>query len=178
MEAVIPPTNQTREMTRNFGGTPSRTEPISSWPWGTGSPAKIACITDNGIREAMIANASPRLTKNPTLNRVADMPAATPRRTTGTEFMIEATLGAMNKPPPIPARIIGKTRMVYGTWYGRAANQMYEAADTSSPPVVKNRGPYRSERYPLRGPMLTNARENGIKRRPAVRASSPSAPWK
>src|SRR5438552_1161127 len=124
-------------------------EPISSWPWGTGSPAKIACITGNGNREAMIANASPKLTKNPTLNRVADMPAATPRRTTGTEFMIEATLGAMNKPPPIPARIIGKTRMVYGTWYGRAANQMYEAADTSSPPVVKNRGPYRSERRPI-----------------------------
>src|SRR2546425_11058074 len=125
----------------------------------------------------MTASASPRPTKTPTVNRDADMPAATPRRTTGTEFITEAKLGAMNKPPPIPARIIGKTRIVYGTWYGRAANQMYEAAETSSPPVVKNRGPYRSERYPLRGPMLTNARENGIKRRPAVRAASPSAPW-
>src|SRR5437016_1358244 len=57
------------------------------------------------MRDAMIANASPRLTRNPTLKSVDDMPAATPRRTTGTELMNDATFGAMNKPLPVPATI-------------------------------------------------------------------------
>src|SRR5206468_1357980 len=75
-----------------------------SCPWGTGSPAKIACMRVKGIRAAMMANARPRFTRNPTLKSVDDVPAATPRRWTGTEWMIEATFGAMNRPPPMPAR--------------------------------------------------------------------------
>src|SRR5438445_12106609 len=130
------------------------------------------------MRDAMIANASPRLTRNPTLKSVADMPAATPRRTTGTEFMIDGTLGAMNRPPPMPARIIGKTRIEYETPYGSVANQTYDAPEMSRPAVVKPRGPYLSDRNPLMGPMLTKASKNGIRSTRAVSASRRSAPWK
>src|SRR2546426_9105476 len=152
--------------------------PISSCPCGTGRPAKIACITASGMRDAMIANESPRLVRNPTLKRVDDMPAAPPRRTTGTEFMIDATFGAMNRPPPMPARIIGRTRIEYEALYGSVANQTYDAPEMRRPAVVKPRGPYLSDRYPLMGPMLTKASENGIRSTPAVSASRPSAPWK
>src|SRR5919197_1809957 len=119
----------------------------SSWIWLRVAvrPAKIAWSTDRGIRDAMIAKASPRLTRNPTLNMVDDMPAATPRRRTGTEFMIDATFGAMNNPLPIPAKIIGRTRIEYDTPYGRVAAHAYAAAETRRPAVVKRRGPYLSD---------------------------------
>src|SRR5438445_6714487 len=111
------------------------------------------------MRDAMIANASPRLTRNPTLKSVDDMPAATPRRTTGTEFMIDATFGAMNKPPPMPARIIGRTRIEYEAPYGSVANQTYDAPEMSKTAVVKPRGRDLSGSYPMIGPMLTTSSE-------------------
>src|SRR5436309_13749051 len=146
MDVGMAPTRLIAAMMAKIWWNASMKAPTSSCPWGTGSPAKIACMTGNGIRDAMIANARPRLTRNPTLKSVDDMPAATPRRTTGTEFMIEATFGAMNRPPPMPARIIGKTRIEYEAPYGSVANQTYDAAEMRRPAVVKPRGPYLSER--------------------------------
>src|SRR5437660_5674233 len=43
----------------------------------------------------------------------AVMAAATARRTLGAEFRIEDTVGAWIMPPPIHARIIGKTRLFF-----------------------------------------------------------------
>src|SRR3989442_9050093 len=100
------------------------------------------------MRDAMIANASPRLTRNPTLTSVDDMPPATPRRTTGTEFMIDATFDALNRPPPMPARIIGKTRIQTEAPYGSGANQTHDSPVMTRPPVGKPRQPNLPETHP------------------------------
>src|SRR2546425_12053764 len=61
---------------------------------------------------------------------------------------------------------------------GKMENQKKAEEEIKSPAVLKLRAPYLSERNPLSGPNITKAIEKGIRRRPAVRASSPKAPWK
>ena len=85
--------------------------------------------------------------------------------------MIAATLGAKNRPPPIPVITIGIARIGYGTLYGSIANKKSAIAVRTRPVDANTRGPNRSERAPLRGPTMTNATENGSRRMPAVNAS-------
>src|SRR5712692_4494862 len=131
-----------------------------------------------GTFAAIIAKAIPRLSKNPVFTRVEDIPDAIPLRVTGAAFMIDAAFGATKIPAPAPARIIGRTSRLYGAPKGKTANQKKATDEIKSPAVLKLRAPYLSERYPLSGPNITKAIEKGIRRRPAVRASSPKAPWK
>ena len=144
----------------------------------TGKPAKIAWSVVRGMVVAMITNAIPRLNRKPEVTMVEDIPAAIPLRSTGDAFIIEPMLGATNMPPPTPTKIIGKTRRLYETFAGSVENQTSATAEITSPPVLKTLAPCLSERYPLNGPTLTNAIENGISRIPAERASNSRAPWK
>src|SRR6185437_14114566 len=102
-----------------------------------------------------MAKISPRLRREPTLKRVEEIAEATPLREVGTEFIIAATFGATNMPPPAPARTMGSTREVYGAPTCVTENQRRATADTAMQLAAKRRGPNRSERYPLRGPRQT-----------------------
>ena len=83
-----------------------------SWFAPTGRPAKMAWSVLRGMLVAMITNAMPMLRRKPVVIIVAEIPAAMPRLAAGEAFMIELMLGATNIPPPMPASIIGSTRMV------------------------------------------------------------------
>ena len=61
---------------------------------------------------ASIANATPKLSREPVVTIVDDIPEAIPLLATGEALMIELMFGATNIPPPIPAKIIGSTRIV------------------------------------------------------------------
>ena len=76
---------------------------------GTVLPEKISCNTAVGTLAAITAKAIPRLSRNPALIRVDDIPDATPRLSAGVAFIIDATFGATNIPPPMPATTIGNT---------------------------------------------------------------------
>ena len=65
-----------------------------------------------GMLVVIITNVAPMLRRKPVVIIVAEIPAAMPRRATGEAFIIELMFGATNMPPPMPARIIGSTRMV------------------------------------------------------------------
>ena len=58
----------------------------------------------SGTVAPKMAKISPRLRRDPTLKRVEETPEATPLLQGGTEFIIAATFGAKNMPPPAPAR--------------------------------------------------------------------------
>src|SRR5438552_15648714 len=131
-----------------------------------------------GTLAAIIAKAIPRLSRNPVFTRVEHMPDAMPLRGTGAASMIEAAFGATKTPAPAPARIMGRTSRLYEAPKGKMANQKKATEEIKSPAVLKLRAPYLSERNPLSGPNITKAIEKGIRRRPAVRASSLKAPWK
>ena len=75
----------------------------------TGRPAKTAWSVLRGILVAIITKATPRLRRKPVVTIVDAIPAAIPRRAAGVAFITELMLGATNIPPPIPARIIGRT---------------------------------------------------------------------
>src|SRR2546428_8103672 len=147
----------------------------SSW---TCTPAKIAYGVLIGTLAAIIAKAIPRLSRNPVLTKVEDIPDAIPLRFTGAAFMIEAAFGATKIPAPAPARIIGRTSRPYDAPKGKLANQKKAAEEIKSPVVLKLRAPYLSERNPLSGPNVTKAIGKGIRRGPWVRGSSPKGPWK
>jgi len=83
-----------------------------SWFAATGRPAKMAWSVLSGMLVAIITNAMPMLRRKPVVIIVAEIPAAIPRRATGEAFMIELMFGATNIPPPMPARIMGSTRIV------------------------------------------------------------------
>lgn len=102
-------------------------------PEGGATPANIAWSALSGTEALKITKTSPRLTRDPTLKRVDETAEATPRLTGGTEFMIAATFGAKNIPPPAPARIMGRARVKYGTSNGSVENQKRAIAERMSP---------------------------------------------
>src|SRR6266581_5801276 len=115
-------------------------------PDGSCNPANIACKTLIGMLVARTANEIERLRRAPVVTRVADIPEATPRLVTGAELMIELMLGATNIPPPAPTRTMRNARTVYDTLAGMSARPIRPAVEIVRPVVVKNRGPYLSER--------------------------------
>src|SRR6267143_2551886 len=135
------------------------------------SPAKTAWRTFNGMLVASTTNTIARLRSAPVVTRVADIPDATPLLVTGVAFMMELMFGATNMPPPAPLTTMSDARIVYDASPGTTANPNRAAADIKRPPVVKPLAPYLSDRNPLKGPTVTNATANGIRRIPAVNAS-------
>ena len=76
------------------------------------APENMAWRTAVGTLAAMTANARPRLSRNPVFTRVDDMPEAIPLLGAGVAFIMEATLGATNRPPPAPASSMGGSSWV------------------------------------------------------------------
>ena len=120
---------------------------------------------------ANTTNAIERLRRAPVVTSVADIPEATPLLVTGVAFMIELMFGATNIPPPIPLTTMSDARVGYEASPGTIEKPNSAADDIRRPPVVKPLAPYLSERKPLKGPTVTKATANGMRRIPAVSAS-------
>src|SRR5712691_1939840 len=109
-----------------------------------------------------------KLTVYPMLKNVARKPEAIPRRSGGTDPMIELMFGEAKKPRPAPKSIMYTTRYEYGVEASAVENSRRERLMIANPEVVKGRWPYLSERRPLRGPAARVAMSSGMIRRPAV----------
>src|SRR2546427_1890459 len=135
------------------------------------TPAKTSWRTFKGMLVAKTTNTMERLRSAPVVTSAADIPEATPLLATGVAFMIELMFGATNIPPPTPLTTMSNARTRYEASPGTIEKPNSAADDIKSPPVVKPLAPYLSERKPLKGPTVTKATANGIRRMPAVSAS-------
>ena len=75
--------------------------------------------------------------------------------------MIDAELGALNMPTPIPLSTIRAAKAQYGKSTGRSMRPTKLAANTSMPAVANPRAPNRSDRYPQTGPEMRKAVVSG-----------------
>src|SRR6266704_7088163 len=126
----------------------------------------------------MIRIARFRLVVYPTLKNVARKPEAIPRRSGGTDPMIELMFGDAKNPRPAPKSIRYTTRRGYGVDASVVENRNRDTLVTASPVVVKGRWPYLSERRPLRGPAASVAMSVGMMRSPASSGDLPRTSWK
>ena len=69
------------------------------------------------------------------------IPEATPLSSEGTEFIIEAVLGVLNIPLPIPIKNSAKANSMKLKLIGRTANNMKDIVTIIIPPVDIQRGP-------------------------------------
>src|SRR5439155_25301005 len=136
---------------------PMKRSTLGVAPDGSGKPANIACKTLMRMLVAKTANEIERLRRAPVVTRVADIPEATPLLVTGAELMIELMLGATNIPPPAPTSTTRTATTVQQSSTGTSASPIKPTVDIETPALGKYRGPYLSERYPLKGTRLTNA---------------------
>src|SRR5438132_751850 len=91
-----------------------------------------------------------RLIVYPTLKNVARNPEAIPRRSGGTEPMIELMFGDAKNPRPAPNSIMNATRDVYGVVASVVEKRKRERLITASPVVVKGTWPYAARVNPRR----------------------------
>src|SRR2546425_4505186 len=132
-------------------------------------PDEMICVTSMyGTVKVVMRIARFRLIVYPTLKNVARNPEAIPRRSGGTEPMIELMFGDAKNPRPAPNSIMNATRDVYGVVASVVEKRKRERLITASPVVVKGTCPYLSERRPLRGPAARVAMSRGRMRSPAV----------
>src|SRR2546425_9058786 len=146
-------------------------------PWAnrirsaTEIPAGFAmiCVTSAyGTVKVVMRIARFRLIVYPTLKNVARNPETIPRRSGGTEPMIELMFGDAKNPRPAPNSIMNATRDVCGVVASVVEKRKRDRLITASPVVVKGTCPYLSERRPLRGPAARVAMARGRMRSPAV----------
>src|SRR5437016_542911 len=111
-----------------------------------------------------------------TLKNVARKPEAIPRRSGGTDPMIELMFGEAKNPSPAPNSIMNATMDAYGVVASVVENRNRERLITASPVVVKGTCPYLSERRPLRGPAARGEGQPKQKARDEDRERRETAP--
>src|SRR5207245_8234937 len=142
-------------------------------------PDAMICVTNAyGTVKVVMRIARFKLIVYPTLKKVARNPDAIPRRSGGTEPMIELMFGDAKNPRPAPNSNMYPTRCEYGVDSSVVENRNRERLMTAKPDVVKGRCPYLSERRPLNGPAASVAMSSGIIRRPVVRGLCFNTSWK
>jgi hypothetical protein len=107
------------------------------------------------------------LITEPVLFIIVRVPAAIPRRSTGTAPMIVLVLGELNTPEPIPittCHTMIRRREVSALIQ---VNPRSPIAERASPIVLKTREPYLSDSTPLTGELTIIARANGVRYSPA-----------
>src|SRR5437773_5545258 len=142
-------------------------------------PEVIICETSAyGTVKVVMRIARFRLIVYPTLKKVARNPDATPRRTGGTDPMIELMLGDAKNPRPAPRSIMYTTSNGYGVDASVVENRNRDKLVRASPVVVNGRCPYLSESRPLSGPAARVAMSVGMIRRPASSGCVSTTSWK
>src|SRR5207244_13089122 len=115
-------------------------------------PEVIICETSEyGTVKVVVRIARFKLIVYPTLKKVARNPDAMPRRSGGTDPMIELMFGDAKNPRPAPKSNMYATRCEYGVDSSVVENRKRDRLMTAKPEVVKDRCPYLSERLPLSG---------------------------
>src|SRR3989442_3974534 len=129
----------------------------------------MICVTSAyGTVKVVMRIARFRLIVYPTLKNVPRNPEAIPRRSGGTEPMIELMFGDAKNPRPAPNSIMNATRDAYGVVASVVEKSKRDRLVSASPVVVKGACPYLSESRPLRGPAARSAMSSGRMRSPAV----------
>src|SRR5207244_12292906 len=127
------------------------------------------CVTSAyGTLKVVMRIARFKLIVYPTLKNVARNPDAIPRRSGGTDPMIELMFGDAKNPRPAPKSNMYATRCEYGVDSSVVENRKRYRLMTAKPDVVKGRCPNLSDRRPLNGPAASVAMSSGIIRRPVV----------
>ena len=106
------------------------------------------------------------------MTNVVLIPEAMPRASGGTEFIMDALLGAAKMPIPLPTNIRGKAsprKVVRGPICVSITNPTDE---TRRPIEERSLAPYLSENQPLIGPKKAREAEVGIRKAPAARGVS------
>src|SRR5207245_1976266 len=116
-------------------------------------PDAMICVTNAyGTVKVVMRIARFKLTVYPTLKKVARNPDAIPRRSGGTDPMIELMFGEAKNPRPAPKSSMNPTRCEYGVDSSVVENRKRDRLMTARPEVVKGRWPYLSDKRPLKGP--------------------------
>src|SRR5690242_3237412 len=84
----------------------------------------------------------------PLFMKVARMPDADPRWSTGAEPMMLAVLGAVNRPNPTPLISSNSAKVGYEKSAGSSIRSANVTAPSSMPPVAKGLAPKRSDNQP------------------------------
>src|SRR5438876_1206845 len=122
-------------------------------------PELMICVTSAyGTLKVVMRIARFKLIVYPTLKNVARNPDAIPRRSAGTDPIIELMFGDAKNPRPAPKSIMNATREAYGVVASVVEKRKRERLITARPVVVKGTWPYLSERRPLRGPAASAAK--------------------
>src|SRR2546422_3484736 len=142
-------------------------------------PEAMICVTSAyGTVKVVMRIARLRLIVYPTLKNVARNPDAIPRRSGGTEPMIELMFGDAKNPRPAPKSIMYATRCEYGVDASVVEKRKSERLMTAKPDVVNGKWPYLSERRPLKGPAARVEISSGIISRPVVSGVCLKTSWK
>ena len=142
-------------------------------------PDAMICVTNAyGTVKVVMRIARFKLIVYPTLKKVARNPDAIPRRSGGTDPMIELMFGEAKNPRPAPKSSMNATRCEYGVDSSVVENRKRDRLMTASPEVVKGRWPYLSDKRPLNGPAASVAMSSGIMRRPVVSGLCLNTSWK
>src|SRR6266705_1857828 len=121
-------------------------------------PDAMICVTRTyGTEKVVMRIARFKLIVYPTLKKVARNPDAIPRRSGGTDPMIELMFGDAKNPRPAPKSNMYATRCEYGVDSSVVENRKRDRLMTAKPDVVKGRCPYLSDRRPLNGPAASVA---------------------
>src|SRR5438309_8352114 len=105
-------------------------------------PELMICVTSAyGTLKVVMRIARFKLIVYPTLKNVARNPDAIPRRSGGTDPMIELMFGDAKKPRPAPKSNMYATRCEYGGESSVVENRERDRPMTAQPDGVKGRGP-------------------------------------
>src|SRR5437899_806506 len=104
-------------------------------------PDAMICVTNAyGTVKVVMRIARFKLTVYPTLKKVARNPDAIPRRSGGTDPMIELMFGEAKNPRPAPKSSMNPTRCEYGVDSSVVENRQRDRLMTARPEAVKGRG--------------------------------------
>src|SRR5437867_12029944 len=142
-------------------------------------PDAMICVTRTyGTVKVVMRIARFKLIVYPTLKKVARNPDAMPRRSGGTDPMIELMFGDAKNPRPAPKSNMYPTRCEYGVDSSVVEKRNRERLMIAKPEVVNGRWPYLSDRGPLSGPAARVEMSSGIMRRPVVSGLCRNTSWK